>query len=187
MTRPAKQPDQDQSEPVGPAVVTRLHVQNRPVSKEAGAKLAWVKWTPLEAAFEHGKLEGGDKRYSADARLAAGKHYTTLWDLAQSSGRDSTHALNVNRGGGNGLPLTQAQSDAIRSLVTIESHMGQRDRIICRMVLGQGHFPSEAVAMVSPDYTKATSPRFREALDALADALEAARKSPGKVNMRPLG
>jgi len=173
----------DTQEPVGPAVVTALHVRDRPISKDAGAKLAWRKWTPLEAAFEHGKLSGGSPRYDAAARFAAGQHYASLWDTAQSSGRDSTQALNVSRGGGNGIPLSQAQSDAVKALVALHCHLGQRDRIIIRMVCGEGHFPSEAVATVSTDYAKATSARFRESLDALCEAFEAVRRGPGRMNV----
>jgi len=184
MTRHAPAPQSD-DEVVGPAVVSELHVLGRPATdkdnKPVIGKTAWTKWTPLEAAYHNGKL--GEKDSSdARSRLNAGLTYASIWDTAQSGGRDSTQALNVSRSSGGGS-TSQAQSDSIKALVAIDSHLGQRDRIIIRMVCGEGHFPSEAVAMVSPDYAKATTARFKEALDALADALETVRRNPRRANM----
>lgn len=180
---------QDDMEIVGPAVETRLHVWERPATDDQMrpiiGKTACTKWTPLEAAYQNGKL--GDKDSSdARSRLNAGLTYSSIWDAAQSAGRDSTQALNVSRSSGGGS-ISQAQSESIKALVAIESHLGQRDRIIIRMVCGEGHFPSEAVAMVSPDYAKATMPRFREALDALDEAITKYRKNPKVVSMEVRG
>lgn len=174
----ASQPkiDPDEAAVQAPAVITPLHVRDRETSIVAGSPKGWRKWTPLEAAYEQGKLAGGNPRFDAARRFAAGQEYAKLWDTAQSSGRDSTQALNVSRGGGSGLPMTQAQADAVRALVAIESRMGQRDRVIIRMVCGHGHFPSEAVALVSAGYMKATTPRFQEALDALVEAIDAVHR-----------
>lgn len=170
----------------GPAVEDRLHVWERPATDDQMrpiiGKFGCTKWTPLEAAYQNGKL--GDKDSSdARSRLNAGLTYSGIWDTAQSAGRDSTQALNVSRSSGGGS-ISQAQSDSIKALVAIESHLGQRDRIIIRMVCGEGHFPSEAVAMVSPDYAKATMPRFRESLDCLIEAIEKWRKNPKSFEMR---
>lgn len=164
----------------GPAKVDRLHVQDRSATdknmRPITGTAAWSKWTPLEAAFKNGKLGAVD---SGDAwsRYQAGMYYAKVWDTAQSAGRDSTQALNVSRSSGGGS-ISQAQSDSIKALVAIESHLGQRDRIIIRNVCGLGCFPAEAVALVSPLYAKATIPRFNEALDAL---IEAIRDSKGGV------
>lgn len=183
-TQPKTEPDQ--SEPEGPAKITPLHVRNRPATdndmRPIIGKTAYRKWTPLEAAYEQGKLAGGDPKFDAKARLNAGLHYASIWDTAQTSGRDSTQAMNVSRSHGGG-GLSDVQGRAINDLVAIDSHMGRRDRIIIRMVCGGGYFPSEAVRMVSEDYTKAVSPRFREALDALIEAIAAVSKNPGRVNL----
>jgi hypothetical protein len=184
MTRHAPAPTDDEVQT--PAKISELHVLGRPATdrdmKPVTGKQAWTKWTPLEAAYHGGKL--GEKDSSdARSRLNAGLTYSAIWDAAQSAGRDSTQALNISRGTGGG-GFSQAQSDSIKALVTIDSHLGQRDRIIIRMTCGEGHFPSEAVAMVSPDYAKATTARFKEALDALADVLETVRRHPGRVSLR---
>lgn len=167
----------------GPAVVTPLHVRSRPATDNSNrpitGKTAWTKWTPLESAYQQGKL-GAKDSHDAIRRFNAGQQYTKAWDDSQGAGRDSTQAFCISRGYGSGSVST-VQSDAIASLVAVESYLGQRDRIIVRMVCGQGHFPSEAVAMVSPDYAKATTARFKEALDALIDAWEKVRRAPGRV------
>lgn len=183
MAKPAIKEDESQ-EPLGPAVVTDLHTRARDISVVAGSPKGWNKWTPLEAFFDKRRKASPSEKLTAEdiVRFNAGQQYTVLWDTAQSSGKDSTQSLNVSRGGGSGLPLSQRQHDAIRALVAVESHLGQRDRIIIRMVCGQGSFPSEAVAMVGTGYAKATTPRFLEALDALADSFEAVRKAPGRFN-----
>lgn len=179
--KPSKQPDPEEIQ--GPAREGSLHVWSRPATDDnmrpITGKVACTKWTPLEAAFNQGKLQGGSDKYSPKARFDAGMKYSEIWDIAQSSGRDSTQALNISRSHG-GLPLSQAQSDAIKALVAIESNMGQRDRIIIRMVCGMGYFPSEAVRMVCADYKDSVTARFREALDACVEALETARRQPNR-------
>jgi hypothetical protein len=50
------------------------------------------------------------------------------------------------------------------------------------MVCGENYFPSEAVRMVCNDYKDTVSARFREALDALIEAMEAVRREPRKFN-----
>ena len=184
MTRPAPAPQTD-DEVASPAKITELHVLARPATdrdmKPVIGKQAWTKWTPLEAAYHNGKL--GEKDSSdARSRLNAGLTYASIWDTAQSAGRDSTQALNISRGSGGG-GFSQAQSDSIKALVAIDSYLGQRDRIIVRKVCGEGCLPSEAVALVSTDYKHVTYARFREALDALETAIEESRKHPGRVSL----
>lgn len=176
-------PQDTPTEPMGPAKETGLHVWARPATDDnmrpIVGKMACVKWTPLEAAFNQGKLQGGSSKYAPKARFDAGMKYAEIWDTAQSSGRDSTQALNISRSTGGGS-ISQSQSDAVKALVSVESHLSQRDRIIIRMVCGQGYFPSEAVRTVCEDYRDTVSARFREALDGLIEAFELARKGPGR-------
>lgn len=170
----------------GPAVETALHVWNRPATdremRPITGTVACRKWTPLFAQFNQGKLAGGSDKYDATARVNAGEYYEKLWDAAQEPGRDSTQAMNISRSVGAG-GISQERSDAIRDLVAIESHLGQRDRIIIRMVCGQRFFPSEAVRTVCNDYKDSVTARFRESLDSLIEAIEAARRAPKRFNM----
>lgn len=176
--------DQDDDQPQGPAVSSELHQWNRKLFSENGkeiiGKKGCRKWSPLEAAYARGQLGALDSGMARD-RLTAGLSYSTLYDTAQSAGRDSTQAFGASRSSGSG-GIGNAQADAIMALVAIDSHMGSRDRLIVRSVCGEGHFPSEAVAMVAPGYAKATTPRFCEALDALCEAMERHKRQPRKFN-----
>lgn len=173
MTKP-----KPQDIPEGPAIVTALHRQDRELSTVAGAPKGYRKLSPLESCYENGRLEGGSPRYSATERKDAGQTYGEIFAMAQCSGKDSTQALNISRSHG-GLPLSQAQSDAIRKLVSLHSRMGDRDRRIIIMVCGQGYWPSEAVRAVCGDYRDTVAARFREALDSLIEAMETAKRKPG--------
>ena len=55
--------------------------------------------------------------------------------------------------------------------------MGPNDWLICRLVCGENHSIAEAVLAISPDYKASTLARFREALDALVIAMDAARRT----------
>jgi hypothetical protein len=160
-------------------VVTQLHRQDRPVSKEAGAKLAWRSASTLEACYDKGQLGGGSPKYEAEARYEAGLFYAGLYASAQPSGRDSTQALNVSRSANPGAE-SETRSDAWTKLIAIDSHMGQRDRLIVRMVCGDNHWPSEAVRLVCADYRHTVAARFRESLDSLIEAIATVRKGGWK-------
>lgn len=183
---------QQQIEPPveSPAVITSLHTKNRSFLTEVpdgrgtkrvlSRKAAWRKLTPLQAAFAKKQLAGGSGSYSARTRYDAGQQYSETFDLAQSSGRDSTQALNtISSSGFGGGGISQAQSSAIKHLVVVDSLLGHRDRKIIRMVCGEGHSPVEAVRAVCGDYRDTVSARFREALDSLIEAQETARRHPG--------
>lgn len=159
----------------GPAIVTRLHRQDRNLTRDTGSKKGWRKLSPLERAYENGQL--GNDGHTPKARRDAGMEYGEIFRLSQSSGRDSTDLDRIS-GAGKGGPFAHAQGQALRQIASIDSHMGRRDRLIVRMVCGQEHFPSEAVAAAcGSDSAKRTLPRFREALDALIEAMETARRS----------
>lgn len=158
-----------------PSRITPLHVCDRETSKVAGAPRAWRKLTELEDAYRLDRLGPQDSN-DARSRLCAGATYTKLWDAAQSPGRDSTAAFDFV-GGGQGLPLTEAQRAAISRLVAIEMHLGQRDRTIIRAVCGTGHTPAQAMVLACLPKDTRTSARLCEALDALADAVDRTAKS----------
>jgi hypothetical protein len=170
-------------EPEAPAKIDpALHVQDRALSARAGAKKGWRKPSPLEAYYEKGQLGGGDTRYAAIARLEAGLTYAALFQTAQASGRDSTDLSRIS-GGARGLPLAQAQIEALRALASVQGHMGARDRAIVRMVCGEGYWPSEAVRSVCAGYKDRVTARFREALDVLIEALETTRRQGTRIRV----
>lgn len=174
MTNP--KPIDTQDEVVGPAKVTAMHAQDRPATdddkKPILGKSAWRKLTPLQRAFN-----GGQINYE---QYEAGAAYSKIFDLCETSGRDST-VLEVISGGG-GLPFSVKQQEAMQKRIALESHLSQRDRTIIRMVCGEAYFPSKAVAVACGEgYKDATVPRFKESLQALTEALEACRKTGFKI------
>jgi len=157
-----------------PSVITELHVQDRETSKVAGAPRAWRKLTHLEAAYQQERLGARDSA-EARSRFVAGSEYTRLWDTAQSAGRDSTAAFDSGRCMGSGLPLTLAQTDAIRRLVSIDLHLGLRDRAIMR-ALATGHSFAEAIGFAKLCKDTRVTARICESLDAVSDALDRTEK-----------
>lgn len=164
---------------IGPAIITPLHVMDRPATnkdmKPITGTAAWRKLTPLQAVFAKNQLAGGSPRYNAEERYQAGSDYTKIFDASQKGSNDSTQLLNLV-GVGYSSSSGSAQARASDSLATIHSHMGQRDRKIIEMVCGEGYWPSEAVRTVCGDYKDTVSARFREALDSLTDAMETTRR-----------
>lgn len=175
---PKSSPDMQTVE--APAKLGPRHIQDRAFRNDAGQIVtntaAWRERTHLESYYHREMLNGGNPKHNQETRLQAGQYYATLCDTWRPSGRDSTQALNISRstGGGNGR---DAAADAGRKIACIHSHMGERDRLICTKVMGDGYSPSEAVMVVCFDYKDTVSARFREALDSLAIALDTARKS----------
>lgn len=166
----------------GPAKLRPGYEQNRLLGAEAGAKKGWRNEdeAPLDAYARRGLLAGGaldgpTKGITLDMRLRAGHDYRRLCELARRAGRDSTEMVIVGSGGGGSI--TETQSDAIKSLISVDSHLSQNDRRLVRMVCDEGYRPSEAVRTIDPGYKDGTVPRFREAMDALVLAFEAARRS----------
>lgn len=160
-----------EDEVVGPAIIRADYACDRNLTKIIGGPKGWRRLSPLQQANRKNQLAGGNPKYCASDRLEAGTAYSEHFDLAQSSGRnllDLDHA----RGKIGGLPFSDAQANAIRWLQSVESHMGNADRVIIRKVCGEGLTPAEAIVHAcGRDYAKATLARFREALDALCDSL----------------
>lgn len=158
-----------------PPVLSPLHVQDRETSKVAGAPRAWRKMTQLEAAYMQERLGARDSK-AARERLDAGVLYTSLWDLSQKAGRDSTANFDLGRSMGSAGVLTERQSAACARLVAVEMHLGERDRTILRAVCAYGHTPAEAMERARLGKDTRVSARLCEALDALADALDRTEK-----------
>jgi hypothetical protein len=169
-------------QPDAPAKLQADHVQDRGLTHVAGAPKGWRRLSPLESAFEKGQLKSDGSKYDPVARFNAGKAYEYAWLKTQVSGRDSTDLERICSGPSVGL--STVQQDAIRWLVAVHANLGFRDRKIILRVCGEGYWPSEAVAEAcGPDFVKATLPRFREALDALIEAIENARRHPRRVDL----
>lgn len=168
-----------------PAIIRPHHVKDRAFVTEGGEKpssrgaiaggKAWRAQSPLEMAYAKGQLAGGAPKHDAPARLEAGRRYEKLFVLALGAGRDSTDMDRIDTSFGSGS-LSESQSAAIRQLIAVESRLSRNDRLIVRMVCGQGYWPSEAVRTVCADYRHTIPARLREALDGLVEAFAASRR-----------
>jgi hypothetical protein len=160
-----------------PARIRPEHIRDRILSAVAGTPLAYrsVQW-PIQVAYEHGKLSApGDTRgYDCNTRWLAIREYDEVHDMALGrSGRDSTD-LDIVSGGG-GFPITEEIANAVKKLISIDSHMATKDRQIVRK-LCEGWSLAESVKQACGEDFKHTVPaRVRDALDALYEALDAAR------------
>lgn len=155
----------------GPAVVTPFHRFDRELTTRAGGPRAWRSLSPLQAAFERGQLNGGNRRFLPEQRFEAGIFYERHFLTAHASGRN---CLELSSGGHNGASgLSQAQMDALKALALIHNRLSPNDSHIVRKVCGEGETPVNAIATAcGPDYRFSTMVRFREALDALVCAVD---------------
>jgi hypothetical protein len=159
---------------LGPVIRTSDFAQDRELSVAAGSARAWRRISPLAAAFEQGKLKGGDTRYTAENRFEAGVTFTRLYLTSQAPSKDSTQALNMSRGG---TSSHSARADAIadshRCLESVRRGVGGRDWSILVSVLGEGEKAATAVCRAcGAGYENIIMVRFREALDSLIEALD---------------
>lgn len=171
-----------------PARLRPSHIRDRTLSVVAGSPRGYrnVDW-PIQIAFEAGRLSSREdgQDFNENTRFLAIREYTSLTELAEiRSGRDSTE-LDIVKGG-SGFPIAEARATAIRKLVSIESYLSAKDRMICR-TLAEGHSLVGAVKKAEGDAFKFTiSARVRTALDALIEAMTKAHKSGYRFEMRKL-
>lgn len=132
-----------------------------------------VTW-PIEIAYDAGRLQGGSG--DPNVRWSAILEYNEFFEIALSrSGRDSTDMDVVS--GGSGFPISEAMSDAIKKLISVDSHMARKDRMIVRK-LCEGHsLPGAVRAACGDEFVHTVAARVRDALDALDEALTAAKES----------
>ncbi len=164
----------DAEEIVGPAKLHEGHVER---ALPSGRK-AWrnIAEHPLTFAFAKGQLERGNPRYSADDRFKAGDLYRKLCETLGRSGRDCLDLELISRP--TGFQISETKANAMHILARIDARLKPIDRIIVRRVCGEGWRPHVAVrdACRHSDYDKASLLRFVEALDALIEAMRAARR-----------
>jgi hypothetical protein len=166
----------------GPAIVGRDHVRDRVLSGPAGAKAGWSRLTVYEKAFRLGQLkckEARDPRAEearALDRFAAARAFDEGWQVCNASFPGGRGWDEV--GGGGGVPgaFVDHQRDAKDFWRRVEQAMGSRDWMICRRACGENCTVAETMQAISPGYKFSTLARFREALDALVEAMARARR-----------
>lgn len=165
----------------GPARLKPGHTRERTLSVVAGAPKGYTHETwPIALAYHRGKLADGPTRpwhrtYNAANRFQAIEECHDMRQITLRTGTDST-IMDVVTGGG-GEPLTQAQADASKKLVSIFSRMATSDRIIVNKLI-EGQSLVDAVrAGEGESYRHTIAARVRTALDALIDASDRAKGS----------
>lgn len=185
-----------------PAIITPMHVQDRHTHTRAGSKMAWTRLSFFEQAHRLGHLIDRDKcgpteedeKTKAEIgralnRYNAGNEFTGLFLIGDpNSSFPGASDLSRVRVAGSKLPWSQHQHEARSELRLIKQCLGVRDYKIVEAVCGMDVKISKAVAAITPGYKFATLVRFREALDALIDAMETARRLPrNQKNVTPFG
>ena len=173
--RKGKQASETEAEEiVGPARFHGGHVPHVLV----GGRQGWrnIAEHPLTYAYEKGQLERGTPRYSAEDRLKAAELYRAYCETLVRSGRDCLDLELISRP--TGFQISDAKANAMHILARIDRTLRLADRIILRRVCGDGWWPNAAVrdGCGHGHYEKDATPRFVEALDALIDAVRAARR-----------
>lgn len=163
-----------------PAKLHEGHTLSRNLDAVAGSAKGYRNEfeSPLDRYAAKGLLRGHSAAHgqiTGELRLSIGHAYRRLCELCRGSGRDSSQL--VVSGARSPGTISDTSCDGIRLKVAVDSHLSANDRKIVRMVCDEGYWPSEAVRSVDPGYEKATVPRFREAMDALVLAFEAAERS----------
>ena len=172
----------------GPALVRAGHVRERALSATAGGKKGWSRLAGYERAYNKGQLvckEGCKDAAAAQAeerrahdRFAAAKALDLGWHSCMPSfpGRSDLDRVRSSGGGALACASRSHARDAKDFWRRVQAAIGGNDWRICFMVCCEGYEVSEAVAAVSPAYKYAALARFREALDALADGMRAAKR-----------
>lgn len=184
----------------GPAVVTPMHRQERPLFDEtSGREIVGRRGYSNETQFERFlrlnqhicKEACTDRRAEAVEidraldRRDAGKAFANAWKEREPGSRDSTDL--APRGGSTSDGLTTAMVTAGKLLHGWQAHMGGNDWMLVRRVCGEDYTVARTVAEISPGYVKASVARFREALDALVAGQAAAAKCEWCRRNRPHG
>ncbi len=167
-----------------PAVIQTDHVQGRVVSGRAGAKAGWSRLTVYEREFRLGHLickEAAaqmprEEEGRALNRLSAARAFDEGWQVCHASFPGGVDFDRVRASGGVPGAFVDHQRDAKDFWRRVEQAMGSNDWMICRRVCGENYAVAAAVQAISPGYKFSTLARFREALDALVEAMKRARR-----------
>lgn len=170
-----------------PARLQADHVQDRALGKGAGARKGWSRLTVYERAFHLGQLRckercesvaGAEAEARAEAdRFAAARAFDTGWQVCNASWPGGSGFDQVKTSGGVPGGFVDHQREAKDFWRRVEQAMGANDWMICRRVCGENYAVAATIAAISPAYKFSSLARFREALDALVDAMGAVRRA----------
>lgn len=172
-------------EPEQPAKVQSDHVQDRPVSKVAGSKLAWSRLPVYEREHRLGHLACKERCTTPQSlqdevgrafdRYAAAKALHEGWLLCNASWPSGSDLNRVKVAGFPGS-FADHQRDTKDFWRRVELAMSVNDWMICRRVCGENYAVAETVNSILTGYKFSTLARFREALDGLIIGMQKARR-----------
>lgn len=171
-----------------PAKIRPGHVQDRTLSVVAGSALGYrnLEGSPIAAAFEEWGLstrgENWSPKFNGKGRWEAICAYDEIHHMANPSGRDSSD-MDIVSGGGS-FPIAEAQADAIKKLIAVKSWIPEKDRIIVERLTEGYSLPGAVRAACNDQFKFSVRARVRDALDALIQAMEAAKRNEWKFTMR---
>lgn len=171
-----------------PARIRQGHVQDRNLSVVAGQAKGWsnLEESPIALAFIEWGLSSRHENYSpkfnGKARWEAICAYDEIHHAANPSGRDSTD-LDIVSGGG-GFPISESKSDGIKKLIAVKSWMAEKDRVIIQRLVEGWSLAGAVREACGEEFKFSVRARVRDALDALIQALESARRNEWKFTMR---
>lgn len=169
----------------GPPIARDTHVQNWYATNNARARGEHDGWTNAETPIHQAYLKcrlndqpGNEIDAAAERRWQAYLIYKTILHKSFPRGTRASYAaefVNGTTGFPPGQDAMAERCDEAKKLVSIDSHMSQKDRKIVRL-LSEGETLADAVRVACGEGFKDTvSARVRDALDALEEAVTAAR------------
>lgn len=171
-----------------PARIRPGHIQDRTLSIVAGATLGYrnLEGSPISFAYEDWglthKAEKWHPTFNGGSRWQAVCAYDEIHHQANPSGRDSCD-MDIVSGGGN-FPIAETQADAIKKLIAVKSWLAEKDRIIVESLIDGWSLAGAVRKACDEEFKFSVRARVRNALDALIQALESAKRSGWKFSMR---
>lgn len=169
-----------------PARIHDDHAMTRHISTRAGSKTAWERLSVYEKEFRKGGLLDRERAKSSPGamkdeigkaleRRDAAREFDEGWAICSASWPSGFNPDSIKVAGCPGS-FVDHQRDVKRFWERVRQSMGTNDWMICRRVCGEGYKVAETIAAITPSYRDSSLVRFREALDALLEALARCRK-----------
>ncbi len=160
--------------PEGPAKIMEGHVQDLAAGRRGG-------WRQTQS--DHLGT------YADSGQINEGQLEAARWYEETYRARGKTGETNFERRSASSdpVPIGQAQQEAIRRILAVDSQLSEENRLIVRGVCGEGHHAGKVVRDVTgEDGRHYPIPRFRESLNALRKAIVDARRCGWKFRLQPV-
>jgi hypothetical protein len=181
--------DGDRDLPIGKAAKSRKRRTVLPFTPDEPAKIMEGHVQDLAPGRRGGWRQTDSDRlgtYADSGQINEDQLEAARWYQETYRAREphcETKFERVSRGS-NGLPISLIQGEAMKRIIAVDTRLSEENRLIVRAICGEGHHASHVVRMVTGEQGKHYPiPRFREALNALRNAILAAKKDGWKAMM----